>query len=174
LGGPKWLSYITDHYQLSGVTQLMSGTPVDLNNNYSFPSGSVDGGNMWGNIPFYYSADRSGNPGVPSVGLPVRGTRDTLRYGGLQNWDMSLMKNIPFGSNEARYIELRLEGFNVFNHPNFTGQNFGYSVSGPWQYSPPDTSLSISKNGNFGTNQSTPNTGPGGFRVVQLGAKIYF
>jgi len=172
--GPKWLSYITDHYQLSGVTQLMSGTPVDLNNGYSFPSGSVDGSNMWGNIPFYYSADRSGNPVLPSVGPPVRGTRDTLRYGGMQNWDMSLMKNIPIGNNEARYLELRLEAFNAFNHTNFTGQNYGYSVNGPWEYSDPATPLSITKNGNFGTNQSTPNTGPGGFRVVQLGAKFYF
>ena len=173
-GAPKWLGYITDNYELSGVTQFMSGTPVDLNNGYSFPSGSLDGGNMWGNIPFYYTADMQGNPVLPKVGPPVRGTRDILRYGGIQNWDMSLLKNIPLGSNEARYLQLRLEAFNVFNHPNFTGQNYGYSVNGPWEYSDPTTIISIAKNGNFGTNASTPNTGPGGFRVVQLGAKIYF
>jgi hypothetical protein len=173
-GGPEWLSYLTDHYQLSGVTQLMSGTPVDLNNNYSFPSGSLDGSNMWGNIPFYFSADRSGNPVLPAVGFPARGTRDTLRYGKMQNWDMSLMKSIPLGSNEARYLELRLEAFNTFNHPNFTNQNYGYSVNGPWEYNDPSTPLSIAKNSNFGTNAGTPNTGPGGFRVVQLGAKFYF
>ena len=171
--GPKWLSYVTDNYHLSGVTQFMTGTPVDLNNAYSFPSGSLDGGNMWGNIPFYYTADRQGNPVTPQVGFPQRGTRDILRYGGIQNWDMSLLKNIPLGS-EARYLELRLETFNTFNHPNFTGQNYGYSVNGPWEYSDPTSSISITKNGNFGTNQSTPNTGPGGFRVVQLGAKFYF
>jgi hypothetical protein len=154
----------------------MSGTPVDLNNNYSFPSGSLDGSNMWGNIPFYYSADRNGNPILPAVGFPARGTRDTLRYGGIQNWDMSLMKSIPIGSNEARYIELRLEAFNAFNHTNFTNQNYvgGYNVNGPWEYSDPATPLSITKNSNFGTNSQTPNTGPGGFRVVQLGAKFYF
>ena len=171
--GPKWLSYITDNYHLSGVTQFMTGTPVDLNNGYSFPSGSLDGGNMWGNIPFYYTADRQGNPVTPQVGFPQRGTRDILRYGGIQNWDMSLLKNIPLGS-EARYLELRLETFNTFNHPNFTGQNYGYSVNGPWEYSDPTSLISITKNGNFGTNQSTPDTGPGGFRVVQLGAKVYF
>jgi hypothetical protein len=172
--GPKWLSYVTDNFQLSGVTQFMSGAPVDLNNNYSFPSGSLDGSNMWGNIPFYYTADSNGNPVLPMVGPPVRGTRDILRYGGMQNWDMALLKNIPLGKNEARYIELRLEAFNVFNHPNFTNQNYGYSVNGPWEYSDPSTLISISKNSNFGTNASTPNTGPGGFRVVQLGAKVYF
>jgi len=175
-GGPSWLSYITDHYQLSGVTQAMSGTPVDLNNNYSFPSGSLDGSNMWGNIPFYYTADRNGYPALPGVGFPARGTRDILRYGGMQNWDMSLMKSIPLGKNEARYLELRWEAFNAFNHPNFTNQNYvgGYSVNGPWEYSSPTTPISIAKNSNFGTNAGTPNTGPGGFRVVQLGAKFYF
>jgi len=172
--GPKWLGYVTDNFQLSGVTQFMTGTPVDLNNAYSFPSGSLDGGNMWGNIPFYYTADRNGNPVLPSVGPPVRGTRDILRYGGLQNWDMSLFKNFPLGSREERYLQLRFEAFNAFNHPNFTGQNYGYSVNGPWEYSDPTTLISIAKNSNFGSNASTPNTGPGGFRVIQLGAKIYF
>lgn len=172
--GPQWLSYVTDNFELSGVTQAISGAPVDLNNSYSFPSGSLDGGNMWGNIPFYYTADKHGNPALPAVGFPQRGTRDILRYGGIQNWDMSLFKNVPLGKNEARYLQLRLEAFNVFNHPNFTNQNYGYSVNGPWEYNDPATPISISKNSNFGTNASTPNTGPGGFRVVQLGAKIYF
>jgi Carboxypeptidase regulatory-like domain/TonB-dependent Receptor Plug Domain len=173
-GGPKWLAYVTDNFELSGVTQFISGAPVDLNNNYTFPSGSLDGGNMWGNIPFYYTADRHGNPFVPAVGFPQRGTRDILRYGGIQNWDMSLFKNLPLGKNEARYLQLRLEAFNAFNHPNFTNQNYGYSVNGPWEYSDPSTLISIAKNSNFGTNATTPNTAPGGFRVVQLGAKIYF
>lgn len=173
-GGPRWLSYVTDNFELSGVTQAISGAPVDLNNNYAFPSGSLDGGNMWGNIPFYYTADRQGNPSLPAVGFPQRGTRDILRYGGIQNWDMSLFKNLPLGKNEARYLQLRLEAFNAFNHPNFTGQNYGYSVNGPWEYSDPTTLISIAKNSNFGTNASTPNTAPGGFRVVQLGAKVYF
>jgi hypothetical protein len=177
-GGPTWLAYVTDNFQFSGITQFISGAPVDLNNNYSFPSGSLDGSNMWGNIPFYYTADRQGNPVLPAVGFPQRGTRDILRYGGIQNWDMSLFKNLPLGKNEARYLQLRLEAFNAFNHPNFTNQNsnqnYGYSVNGPWEYSSPSTPISIVKNSNFGMKAATPNTGPGGFRVVQLGAKIYF
>ena len=28
-GGPKWLSYITDNFELAGVTQFMSGAPID-------------------------------------------------------------------------------------------------------------------------------------------------
>jgi len=171
-GGPKWLSYLTDDYQLSGVTQLMSGTPADLNNSFSFPSGSLDGSNMWGAIPFYFTVDRQGSPALPTVSFPLRGTRDTLRNGGMQTWDLSLFKNIPLG-NEARYIQLRLEAFNAFNHPNFETYNYGYNVTGPWQYTPTDP-LTISRVTDWGKPSDTYGTGPGGFRVIQLGAKIYF
>jgi hypothetical protein len=172
-GGPKWLSYVTDNFQLSGVTQFMTGTPVDLNNSFSFPSGSLDGSNMWGAIPFYFTLDQNKNPVLPAIGPPVRGSRDTLRNGGMQTWDMSLFKNIPLGRNEARYLQLRLEAFNAFNHPNFSDKNYGLNVDGPWQYSPTDP-LTITKNANWGKNVDTYGTGPGGFRVVQLGAKLYF
>ncbi|HXO33326.1 MAG TPA: carboxypeptidase regulatory-like domain-containing protein [Candidatus Acidoferrales bacterium] len=172
--GPTWLSYVTDNFELSGVTQFMTGTPVDLNSAFSFPPGSVTGSDQYGAIPFYYSLDANKNLVMPKIGFPVRGTRDTLRYGGIQNWDMSLFKNLPLGKNEARYLQMRLEAFNVFNHPNFVSQNYGVSVNGPWNYETPTTPLTIAQNAGWGTNASTPNTGPGGFRVLQLGAKLYF
>lgn len=172
-GGPRWLSYITDNYQLSGVTQFITGTPVDLNNGFSFPSGSLDGSNMWGAIPFYYTLDANKNPVLPTVGFPLRGSRDTLRNGGMQDWDLSLFKNIPYGTGEGRYIQLRLEAFNVANHPNFNDKNYGINVTGPWQYSPTDP-LTIAKNSKWGSYTDSYGTGPGGFRVLQLGAKIYF
>ena len=126
-GGPKWLSYITDHYQLSGITQFMTGAPVDLNSSFSFPPGSVTGSNQYGAIPFYYSLDQSGNPVLPAIGLPVRGTRDSLRNGGMQNWDMSLFKNIPLG--ESRSLQLRLEAFNALNGMNWSNPNLTETAS---------------------------------------------
>lgn len=171
-GGPAWLSYITDHYQLSGVTNFMTGTPIDLNNSWSFESGALDGSNMWGAIPFYYSLDTNRNPILPAIGPPVRGSRDTLRNGGMQNWDMSLFKNIPFGESGRYSAQLRLEAFNAFNHPNFNSKNYGISVDGPWQWQP-GKAFSLSKASNWGTNANTYG-GPGGYRVVQLGAKFYF
>ena len=59
-GGPKWLSYVTDNYQLSGVVNAMTGTPVTLNNSYSFNSGAFDGSNMWGAYAYYYSSTKAG------------------------------------------------------------------------------------------------------------------
>ncbi|MBZ5703470.1 MAG: carboxypeptidase regulatory-like domain-containing protein [Acidobacteriia bacterium] len=184
LGGAKWVSYLTDGFQLSGVTQVMSGTPIDLNNGWSFESGALDGSNMWGAIPYYYALDKSGNPVVPNVGVPSRGTRDILRTGGLQDWDISLFKNIKLGTNERYSLQLRLEAYNAFNHPNFNDKYTGISVNGPWQWayggqagsgpaSWSPNSFSISKASNFGKYSDTY-TGIGGPRVVQLGAKIYF
>ena len=173
-GGPKWLAYITDNYQLSGVTQFMTGTPVDFNNSFGFPPGSVTGSDQYGAIPFYPSLDASGNPVVPTIGAPGRGTRDVLRNGGMEDWDMSLFKNIPLGKSEVRYLQLRLEAFNAFNHPNFQDKNYGVSATGPFAYASPTDPLTISKNSNWGTYSDTYGTGPGGFRVLQLGAKIYF
>ncbi len=191
-GGPKWLSYLTDNFQLSGVTQLMTGTPVTLNNGYAFNSGAFDGSNMWGPYPYYFSVDQSGNLITPTVGFPTRATRDILRNGGMQYWDMSLFKNIPMG--ERFSIQLRLEAYNVFNHPNFSDKNYGTSVDGPWQWTYPGTAgatqdcngvltsgtcnpqVTISKSGNWGSYSDTYNSGggPGGPRVIQLGAKFFF
>src|ERR1039457_195923 len=171
-GGPKWLSYITDNYQLSGVTNLTTGTPVDISNGWSFESGALDGSNMWGAIPFYYTLDRSGNFVIPPIGTEIRGSRDTFRDPGMQTWDMSLFKNIPMG--ERYSIQLRLEAFNAFNHTNFASRNYGVNVNSfPEQWSP-SQSIAFSKASNWGTPATTYGTGPGGFRVVQLGANFYF
>ena len=174
-GGPKWLSYVTDNFQLSGVTQLMTGAPVDLNNNWSGEPGAQTGSNMWGAIPNYFTLDQNQNPVYPTIGAPLRGSRDTLRNGGMQTWDMSLFKNFPLGRSEARYLQLRMEAFNAFNHPNFSDKHYGFTEDGPWQWQPGSGHpFSISKISNWGTNASTYDTGPGGFRVIQLAAKVYF
>jgi hypothetical protein len=170
-GGPKWLSYVTDNFELSGVTNFMTGTPIGLGNGWQGEPGAQNGSNMWGAIPDYYTLDKSGKPVYPTIGAPLRGSRDLLRTGGLQNWDMSLFKNIPFA--ERYSIQLRLEAFNAFNHPNFIDKNVGFAENGPWQWQP-GTPFSVAKNSNFGTKADTPGTAPGGYRVVQLGAKFYF
>ena len=172
--GPSWLAYVTDNYQLSGITQFMTGTPIDLTNNFSFPPGSFTGSDQFGATGFFLSLDRNGNLLLPAIGSPVRGTRDALRAGGMQNWDVSLFKNIPLGKNEARYMQLRFEAFNVFNHPNFLDKDIGVTATGPFAFSSPTDPVTIQKSSTFGKYTDTYGTGPGGFRVLQLGAKIYF
>jgi len=84
---------------------------------------------------------------------------------------MSLFKNIPIA--ERYSVQLRLEAFNAFNHPNFIDKNVGFAENGNFQWQP-GTPFSIAKNSNWGTNLDTPGSAPGGYRVVQLGAKLYF
>jgi Carboxypeptidase regulatory-like domain/TonB-dependent Receptor Plug Domain len=169
-GGPKWLSYITDDYQLSGVVQFMTGTPVNLNDGWSMEGGALDGSNMWGINPYYYTLDKNQNPIFPVIGPDIRGSRDLLRNGGMQDWDTSIFKNIPL--REKYSIQLLLETYNTFNHPNFNDKNYGFNVNGPWQWQP-GTPFSISKSSNWGTYADTYG-GVGGPRVVQLAAKFIF
>jgi hypothetical protein len=170
LGGSKWLSFVTDNYQLSGVTQFMTGTPIPLWDAWSFESGAADGSNMWDAIGYWFTLDKNQNPILPPIGTRIRGSNDLLRTGGMQDWDMSLFKNIPL--HEKYSIQLRLEAYNTFNHPNFNDKNYGFSVNGPWQWQP-GTPFSITKNSNWGTYSDTY-TGAGGPRVVQLAARFTF
>ncbi len=183
-GGPTWLSYVTDNYQLSGVIQAMTGAPHDLSNGFSFESGAVDGGDMWGAIPSYFILDAARNPVLPPIGYRIHGARDTLRDPGMQDWDLSLFKNIPL--RERYILQLRLEVFNTFNHPNFSTRYYNLSLSVPQQWDYPGQagdpkeqgfpSFGIAKGSNWGAPASTPGYygGAGGPRVLQLAVKFSF
>jgi hypothetical protein len=41
-------------------------------------------------------------------------------------------KNLPIGGSESpRYIQLRLEAYNAFNHPNFANPNGNFGAGSP-------------------------------------------
>lgn len=50
-----------------------------------------------------------------------------LRGPHFQDWDMSLQKNIPW--KEHYNMQLRVDSFNIFNHPNFAAPNANISNS---------------------------------------------
>ena len=70
---------------------------------------------------------------VEGTGLPNASTvgRNTLRAGGVNDFDLSLFKSFPIG--EQRRLEFRWEALNAFNHPQFTqipeSQVFGSPAS---------------------------------------------
>ena len=195
-GGPRWLGYITDNFQLSGITTFESGSPVDTglwwspamtisgtynadaigySRAYVYPTISSDVDQQVGTSKFNPAAFTA-----PPVGVPPTPSRNGLRTGGLQNWDMALFKNFPLGDAADRYLQLRFEAFNVFNHPNFNGVNMNWTVNPPSGSSP--TSLTIntrpegdtSKYGSYFGEYSNTYTGTGGPRVMQLAVKLYF
>jgi hypothetical protein len=79
---------------------------------------------------------------------------------GINETDLSLFKNIRF--TESRYVQLRLEAFNVFNHTNF---EFFNSVAAWEDINSPTT---------FGRVTTALSDGNPTGRVLQLAAKIYF
>jgi hypothetical protein len=197
--GPKWLSYVTDNFQLSGVTQFMAGAPIDpgiwwppsntINGTYNaywigytrawiYPtiSGNVNhrvGTSKWDPAAFQ----------PPNIGLPMSASRSNLRGGGMQNWDMSILKKIPLGSNEQRYLQLRGEAFNIFNHPNFQGINLNWYMNAPSGATPQQLVIntrpandpySQDAYGGFFGEYNGQYGGVGGPRVLQLAVKLFF
>jgi hypothetical protein len=46
--------------------------------------------------------------------------KDVFRNPGTHNWDFSFFKNIPL-KRESRYLQLRWEIYNAFNHTQYSG-----------------------------------------------------
>ena len=198
LHGPKWLSYVTDNFQLSGVTQFMSGEPIDPGIWWP-PSNTISGTyNAWwinwqrawiypmitGNANHRVGTSKY-DPAVfqaPNLGIPLGVSRSNLRGGGMQNWDFSVFKNIPLGSNEQRHLQLRGEAFNIFNHPNFQGVNLNWSMNSPSGATPQQLVLNTRPAGqpinhdygSFFGEFNSQYSGVGGPRVLQLAVKLYF
>ena len=85
--------------------------------------------------------------------------KDPIRGPGTKVWDVSLYKNIPFSSNEARRLQLRFEFYNFFNHASFQGVDTTARFD--------NTGKQV--NGTFGQYTSTLDA-----RRIVLGAKFYF
>jgi len=198
LKGPKWLSYVTDNFEISGVTQFMSGTPID--SGIWWPPANTISGTYnaywinWQRAWIYPVVTGDVNHSVgtskwdpasfhpPNIGIPNGISRSDLRGGGMQNWDLSIFKNIPLGSNEQRYLQLRGEAFNIFNHTNFQGINLNWSMNSPSGTTPQELAIITRPAGqavdhDYGSyfgEYSNQYSGVGGPRVLQLAVKLYF
>jgi Carboxypeptidase regulatory-like domain/TonB-dependent Receptor Plug Domain len=174
--GPHWLGYLTDNYQLSGLANIMSGTPV--RNALFVPANQVTGGSQYSKTPpLFVGVDHLGNLILPTIGQPNLGAPGSLRQGSMVTWDSSIFKNFPLGETaKGRYIQLRGEFFNVLNHPNFSTRDYNANVTLPtYNGDGTFTPLSIAKDTNWGQPTAAYNpAGPGGPRVIQLAAKVYF
>ena len=130
----KSVSAVLGGWTFSGVTSFISGapfTPTFTTTNSENITGSSDGPRI----------TVVGDPSLPKSQQTIYRTFNTsafvvtpvgsfgnaapgiLRGPGLENWDMALKKEIPFGRSEHRAVQFRAEGYNVFNHTNFTTVN---------------------------------------------------
>jgi hypothetical protein len=91
---------------------------------------------------------------------------------GYRNWDASMLKKIYLGRNEKRYLQLRFEAYNVFNHTEWSGINLTPSFS--------PTTGAITDFQSYVPGQGGGIYGFGALnavraaRSVQLGAKFYW
>ena len=103
-----------------------------------------------------------------SIGLDS--SYDRLRGPGLENWDMSLFKNVAI--KERAHVQLRLEAFNAFNHTEWgsfantiTFNSAGKIINLPTQLGGTGGRLG------FGSLNSIR---AGSQRILQICAKFYF
>lgn len=183
---------VLDNWQVSGVTQAVSGTPFELSlsglgsqGKTLFGTPTTNGtGTLAGLQPrFVIVGDprqkTNGlqiNPNafaVPGIGDTRAQSRFYLRNPGWINHDVSVFKNFPFSGEPSRYLQLRFEFFNLFNHTQFTGIQTGSVTITPGS---PTPVFNVRPAGNtsvlgtfFGEYNATRDP-----RIVQLAVKMYF
>lgn len=134
-GGSRLVSYLADHWEVSGVSQFISGGPGSIGANFSWWGGQMIDGSWTEPTSMYltknpvvsrhgrYAAVDPEAFAMPNLGAPAPWPRKYLRGGGTNSTDLALLKRIPVGNDEKRFFELRWEAFNAFNHPQFWGRN---------------------------------------------------
>jgi hypothetical protein len=199
IGNNKFSRAIADGWELAGVTSISSGSPTEMSLTISGQDaglrleGTNSAGNFSGDQPRFFVTGSAQNgstinlaafsvPGVNNIG-PY--SREYLRNPWLDNQDLSLYKNFRFTGDGKRYLQLRLEAFNVWNHPQASGYNLttnitnaagqtGNNIFGNFTGLVPTNNLRPAGNtglqGNFFGEQNNWNS----MRVVELAAKFYF
>ena len=131
------LDAIVGNWQLNGITTIRDGHPFTVTTNTSSANTGAARPNRIadGSLP---SDQRSINdwfdltafvPGI-QYNYPNSG-RDIIYSPGAVNFDASIFKRYPLRKlGEAGQIQVRLEGFNIFNHPQFGQPNANISSPG--------------------------------------------
>jgi hypothetical protein len=126
----------TEGWELSGITRFSTGFPVTLINygDNSLLGAEPNGINNYGVdepdvAPGSLNLNRNPRNGQPyfnaalfsenTLGTPGDASRRYFHGPGMENFDMALLKNVRL--SEAKSLQFRLEGFNVFNHAQFFG-----------------------------------------------------
>ncbi|MFN7995917.1 MAG: carboxypeptidase regulatory-like domain-containing protein [Bryobacteraceae bacterium] len=176
---------VLNDWQLSGFTSFVSGRPYSPGFSVSGVSNdNFTGTPDWGPQLLCVGNPTAGTTGGPydrlnaaAFALPPLGSlglgcsRNSLWGPGINNWDMSLQKNVVF--TERTKLLLRVEAFNVFNHTQFNGINSGLNFSSLTNPTPTnlpfDSSGQLVNTGGFGSVSGVRDP-----RILQLVAKFVF
>jgi len=175
----KIVKGVFDNWQLSGIYTAQSGAPLGVSYSTS-PSVDITGSATdTGRVVIVGDAtlpksqrsiNEAFNTAAVAEPLPAMCTnanpaflcwgnagKDVFRGPGINNFDMSLFKNMPF--SERWRAQLRLEGYNVFNHTQFTTVNTSATFN----------ATGAQTNGTFGQYTAAANA-----RNLQLALRITF
>ena len=199
LGGGRMARAVVDNWQISGITTASSGNPTELALTIAGQDagnrllGTPTAGNLGGQQPRFFV---NGNPQngntinasaftVPGINQAGPYSRFYLRNPIINNQDLSVFKNFRFSQDGRRYLQFRVEAFNVFNHPQFSGYNLTTNITN----AAGQTGAAIFNNytGLTATNNLRPAVSAAvigtyfgevnaanAMRVIQLAVKFYF
>ncbi len=180
---------VLNGWQLSGLTSMVSGAPINVTYSVSGVGPTLLNREITGSediaprVVFTCNPNQSRNdrninafintscfaPAAKgSVGLDSG--YDAIRGPGLENWDMSLFKNVSI--KERARFQLRLEAFNVFNHTEWGTINSSIVFNSAGKIINLPTQLG-GTGGRFGFGAENSIRGNLA-RVLQIGAKFYF
>jgi hypothetical protein len=163
------LKYLVAGWQISGVTTVQSGTPVNVtftDDRANIGRTGLQRPDLVGSVPkLNCQPNSAGTTAVARLqlincydatafALPAQFTfgnasRNILRGPKFASTDLSMMKNIPIGA--GMQFQFRAEVFNVFNTVNYNNPNSSFGAAA------------------FGSI-----TGAGTMRQIQLSGKIFF
>jgi hypothetical protein len=185
--GIKPLGAVIDHWVFSGIIAIQSGAPFNPSCGLTSGSPSVSGGytgtpdvsqrcevigNPLANIPAgtFFNPNAYAMPALATgpdnslVGPPALGDQGggagALTYPRVTNFDLTLTKNIPLGS-EKRVLKFQAQAYNALNHPQFNAMNTGI------QFNPATNAVSNA------TSVGLP-TGTFPARVMAFSARLQF
>lgn len=141
----KLLKGIAGGWQVSGIIQFQTGTPMSIGNGDDYLGiGSTNGktwnlngetdrplkfanvnasGNYTGITDFWFNPRPNGAAWAtkPANGTLPNQNRNSIGFNnvGFQNWNASLFKAFRFAETQA--VQLRVDFFNLPNHPNWGG-----------------------------------------------------
>jgi hypothetical protein len=169
-------------WQLTGITSFQTGTPFTVTNSIFGDNAGVGNSVGTSSYPDVVGNPRTAPPIVNASGIPgpllfnptvfvePRGLtfgnagRSSMNNPSRTNFDMGLFKHFAF--TESRAIEFRAEGFNIFNHTQWSGVNSGISCYGGTNNSAGDPSCLA--------NGFLHPSGAHNPRILQLGLKLLF
>jgi hypothetical protein len=177
---------IFNNWQVSGITNFQTGQPDNITFGVSGVGGSDVNRRWTGSETYGPRVVVNGNPNdsaktldswintsafsLPPIGsLGFDSAPRLIRRPGINNWDISIFKNFPVGS-ENRFFHLRLEMFNAWNHTQFNEFNRTVTFDQQGRITNLPTQLG-GTGGRFGFGAITGARDP---RVIQTGLKFIF